>query len=158
MTAVFMHKETFALSAGGCGTLTVTRNKKEYSHNCADDFIEVDEFIAVPVQILNRKGYKTACCCAGHAPNHMFPLPEIKDDEIVIVDYDVVPYCTETYITFLETYDFPFLPEGFTQKKNKICKQYDKSKENAEWEILLAIMDSAKALHHWAVALPDLTE
>ncbi len=157
MTAVFMHKETFDLSAGGCGTLKTTRNGKEYSYNCADDFIEVDELIAVPVQILNRKGYKTACCCAGHAPNHMFPWPEIKDDRIVVVDYDVVPYCAETYITFFETYGFPFLPEGFSQQKNRIYKQYDKSQENAEWEILLAIMESAKALHDWAMALPDNT-
>ena len=157
MTAVFMHKKTFDLSAGGCGTLRTTKNGKEYSYNCADDFIEVDELIAVPVQILNRKGYKTACCCAGHAPGHMFPFPEIKDDAIVIVGYDVVPCCGETYITFFEKYDFPFLPEGFIQEKNRIYKQYDKSVEGNEWNILCQIMESAKALHDWAVALPEHT-
>ena len=134
MSAIFMHKETFALSYGGCGTLTVSKNGKEYICDTRENFIEVDELIAIPVQMLNRKGYKTACCCAGHAPGHLFP-----------------------YITFDKEHDFPFLPEGFTQRKNIISKEYQKT-EDTEWQILLAIMESAKALHDWAEALPPIEQ
>ena len=31
-----------------------------------DDYFEIDDYIAKPVQILNLKGYKTRFCCSGH--------------------------------------------------------------------------------------------
>ena len=157
MSAVFMHKMTYALSYGGCGTLTVTKNGKEYTYTPREDFIEVDELIAVPVQTLNRKGYKTACCCAGHAPGHLFPIAKVENEAITVTDYAWDPWNTATYITFDKEYAFPFLPKGFTRQKNKIFKEYDKT-ENAEWQTMLAIMESAKTLHEWADALPPLSE
>ena len=30
------------------------------------DYFHVDDFIALPIQVLNRKGYLTQGCCAGH--------------------------------------------------------------------------------------------
>lgn len=157
MAFVFMHKETYALSYGGCGTLTTSQNEKEYTYNTREDFIEVDELIAIPVQLLNRKGYKTACCCAGHSLGHLFPIPEVKNDAITVTEYAWAPYNTATYITFDKEYDFPFLPEGFIRQKNKIFKEYNKT-ENAEWQTLLAIMESAKTLHDWAKALPAINQ
>lgn len=155
MAFVFMHKETYALSYGGCGTLTMSKNGKEYTYNMREDFIEVDELIAFPVQLLNRKGYKTTCCCAGHAPGHLFPIAKVENEAIAVTEYAWDPCTTETYITFDKEYDFPFLPEGFTRQKNKVFKEYDKT-ENEEWQTLLAIMESAKALHDWAEALPQI--
>jgi len=154
---VFMHKKTFALSYGGCGTLTTSKNGKEYTYDIRNDFIEVDELIAIPVQMLNRKGYTTACCCAGHAPGHLFPIPEIKNEAITVIEYSWDPWCTTTYITFDKEYDFPFLPEGFTKQKNKIFKEYQKI-EDAEWQTMLAIMESAQTLHNWAEALPAIKQ
>ena len=157
MAFVFMHKETYALSYGGCGTLTTSQNGKEYTYNTREDFIEVDELIAIPVQLLNRKGYKTACCCAGHSPGHLFPIPEVKNDAITVTEYAWDPYNSATYITFDKEYNFPFLPEGFIRQTNKIFKEYNKT-ENAEWQTLLAIMESAKTLHDWAEALPAINQ
>ena len=157
MSAIFMHKETFALSYGGCGTLTVSKNGKEYICDTRENFIEVDELIAIPVQMLNRKGYKTACCCAGHAPGHLFPIAQVENEAITVTDYAWDPWNTATYITFDKEHDFPFLPEGFTQRKNIISKEYQKT-EDTEWQILLAIMESAKALHDWAEALPPIEQ
>ena len=31
-----------------------------------DDYFECDDLIALPIQILNQKGYKTRFCCCGH--------------------------------------------------------------------------------------------
>ncbi len=157
MSAIFMHKETFALSYGGCGTLTISKNGKEYMRDTREDFIEVDELIAIPVQILNRKGYKTACCCAGHAPGHLFPIAEVENEAITVTDYAWHPWNTATYITFDKEYDFPFLPEGFTRRKNIISKEYQKA-EDVEWQTMLAIMESAKTLHEWAEALPPIEQ
>lgn len=155
MAFVFMHKETYALSYGGCGTLTISKNGKEYTYNISEDFIEADELIAFPVQLLNRKGYKTVCCCAGHAPGHLFPIAKVENEAIAVTEYAWAPLNTATYITFAKEYNFPFLPEGFTRQKNKIFKEYDKA-ENDEWQTLLAIMESAKTLHDWAEALPPI--
>jgi hypothetical protein len=35
-------------------------------HNCCGEVIEIDDSILHTIQILNKKGYKTACCCSGH--------------------------------------------------------------------------------------------
>ena len=31
-----------------------------------EEYFEIDDYIARPVQILNRKGYRTRFCCSGH--------------------------------------------------------------------------------------------
>ena len=50
----YMHKETF----------DIERCKNTYDSN--ENYFEVDELIALPIQILNCKGYFTAFCCSGH--------------------------------------------------------------------------------------------
>ena len=49
----FMHEKTFDIVV-------------EKSIKNPDDYFWVDDLIALPVQILNRKGYITEACCAGH--------------------------------------------------------------------------------------------
>ena len=49
-----MHRETFDIIDG-------TNIDEEL-----DEYFEVDEYIALPIQILNRKGYRTKFCCQGH--------------------------------------------------------------------------------------------
>ena len=50
----YIHKETFEILQGS------------NIDNFLDDYFEVDDAIALPIQALNRKGYKTVNCCAGH--------------------------------------------------------------------------------------------
>ena len=49
-----MHKRTFDILQGS------------NIDNELDDYFEVDELIALPIQKLNLKGYKTEFCCSGH--------------------------------------------------------------------------------------------
>ena len=51
----YMHKETFEILQGS--------NIENYLD---DYYFEIDDLIALPVQVLNRKGYKTQACCSGH--------------------------------------------------------------------------------------------
>ena len=50
----FMHSKTF--------DIIFNSNIDGY----LDDYFEIDDYIAKPVQILNQKGYKTKFCCSGH--------------------------------------------------------------------------------------------
>ena len=51
----YIHKSTFEIIQGS--------NIDHY----LDDYFEVDELIALPIQVLNRKGYTTSFCCSGHS-------------------------------------------------------------------------------------------
>ena len=89
----------------GCGELyqegTINfgnENRDEFDnimcprYNCRSSVIELDEWIAETIIILNNKGYHTAYCCSGHL-------------------YDEV---CETYIKFESEECIPtYIPEGF---------------------------------------------
>jgi len=51
----YIHKETFDIVHGN------------YIEGVVEEqYFEVDEMIALPIQVLNRKGYRTRYSCAGH--------------------------------------------------------------------------------------------
>ena len=93
---VYMHKETFELWEPG-------QSKENY--------FEIDDAIVPPVQVLNRKGYITADCCAGH------------------------PFNTEgngmyySYIKFKEGVLLPSLPPGFDLYDGTLMRFWDLSTE-----------------------------
>ncbi|MEA4969945.1 MAG: hypothetical protein VB051_05355 [Candidatus Pelethousia sp.] len=68
----YMHKRTFEII------------QDSNIDNELDDYFEVDELIALPIQTLNLKGYKTEFCCSGHSfpsSGETFAAPETKDYE-----------------------------------------------------------------------------
>jgi hypothetical protein len=73
----FIHKETFEILQGS------------NIDNYLDDYFEVDDAIALPIQTLNRKGYKTIACCAGHPfadYNETFSETKFTLEDCPIVD------------------------------------------------------------------------
>lgn len=82
----------------------------ELKFNCPNakcdchELFEIDELMARPIQVLNRKGYRTAFCCSGHSYseyNISFVLP---------------------YILFAKVYYFPNLPKKWTMKVTTLVK------------------------------------
>ena len=84
----YMHKEMFEITMD-----------EQYRGDFG--YFEIDDPIALPVQVLNRKGYITEWCCAGHPPFHLINSPLIR-------------FCQcSSYIVFKENVSLPSLPPGF---------------------------------------------
>jgi|GEM_PF-2085992 len=75
----FIHKQTFELIQGS--------NIDHY----LDDYFEVDDLIAAPIQILNQKGYTTLFSCAGH------PFTTVNE---MMVDFETTPETSPVPNTF----------------------------------------------------------
>ena len=153
----YMHKRTFDISKGMGERVTSKQDDgTEVHYDMKPDFFEVDELIAVPLQILNCKGYLTACSCAGHPFD---PVLYHRND-----DGEWQPFCAEgflrciSYITFWGEYDFPTLPEGFSKDQAtagvRIFREHEK--DGDYWKTMCSVMDAMKSLHDWAEGLPDL--
>lgn len=123
ITMAYLHKDTFEILHDS--------NIDGY----LDDYFEVDEFMALPIQTLNRKGYRTLYCCQGHPfddINELFstvdyskkhcPFPNII--EMTKADNPEYPDCKyrlvqrvlddrRSYIVFDKGVSLPSLPEDF---------------------------------------------
>ena len=134
---LYIHKKNFNI-IGGYGNYSKSAIREEYC-------FEVNELIAKPIQILNRKGYFTGGCCAGHP----FVIP-------VKTHYNL-EQAHHSSITFKEGISLPSLPPGFVVRKHDgemlcIDKWYD---TNNEHKCLRDIFETMEILHKWAYSLPD---
>lgn len=154
----YMHKESFDISIA---VPYAIGNEDTGVYDPRPDFFQVDELIAVQIQILNRKGYKTACCCAGHPFDAAILAPVMSETgaEKWVVNGYMEPEC-ESYITFAEDYAFELdtLPHGFRSHKTgagvvRIVREHPKNGDY--WETIRSIMDAMEQLYLWASALPD---
>ena len=153
----YMHKRTFDISNSKPTTVTgKTDNGTEIHYHPMSDFFQVDELIAIPLQILNRKGYLTACSCAGHPFDPVFFT---KNDDGAWEPFTADGFLScITYITFFGDYDFPFLPKGFEQDKVsagvRIFREHQK--DGDYFKTMCSVMDAMKSLHDWAKELPNI--
>ncbi len=119
-----------------------------------DEYFEVDEFIALPVAELNKKGYQTEFCCSGHV------FKELGD----YVENGILEFCEQPnnycYISFVTKLSFPALPEGFSydpsitsENKTLIEKEYI-SKEGTI-ERVLEIAKTMADLYSWVLTLEN---
>lgn len=154
MPHVYMHKTSFDISRNRGESITFTINGEERKFFVADQFFEVDELIALPLQKLNRKGYYTACSCQGHPFDHvLFHLSPEGALQPVVAEF---PCPHESYVTFMEPYELPSLPEGFTmQKTEKSLRIFKVHPKNGDYEeTLSSIIAAMNALSRWADELP----
>ncbi|MCL2813674.1 MAG: hypothetical protein FWD23_03650 [Oscillospiraceae bacterium] len=139
-----MHKETFEIYHND-------------QHLITDGYFEVDETIAPAIQVLNRKGYLTEICCAGHSV-----VDWLIWGENGLWESKVAPY---SYITFKEGIILPNLPPGFvvegdgdddsgTKKKLCIVVKY-RNFNKGVFERSRNILETMELLHEWALSLPD---
>lgn len=154
MPHIYMHKTSFDISHGLSETLTANINGEKRVYFLKEYFFEVDELIALPLQKLNRKGYYTACSCQGHPFDHvLFHLSPEGALQPVVAE---VPCPHESYVTFVEPYELPSLPEGFTlQKTEKSLRIFKAHPKNGDYEeTLSSIIAAMNALSRWADELP----
>lgn len=108
--------------------------------SCTGEVIEVDELILPVIIELNKKGYFTKHCCAGHY-------------------YDKAP---NSYISFEEGVKLPELPNGYVYDQH--CKYIIRNdfSQYIDFEIIYSDNDmyfeiinyNAISLFSWANALP----
>ena len=107
----------------------------------------VDDLIALPIHMLNRKGYTTEGCCSGH----LFFGTDIYEK----------PKDLMSYINFEEGISLPSLPPGFAWHNNTcIMYKYNipyKYDANAIYGLLRENLDVMEQLYKWALKLPDLS-
>lgn len=127
------------------------------------DYFFVDDLIALPIQTLNRKGYITNYCCAGH--------PFEQEFQDIIVPYsDPVEYKREhykinchSYIVFSEgIISLMEVPHGFDKEISisgnlVIRKNYDYDGTDV-YGIMSEILETMKQLYKWSLSLPNLKD
>ena len=149
----YMHKETFEIF----NPLGTIQNPDDDNWNC----FYVDDLIAPAVQALNRKGYKTEFCCAGHPFKYTPSEPDTAFDDID-QKYVKIPRKGDSYIAFAEGVFLPELPPGFAAddprpEKPELCirKDFSYVESDEKFDIMRKIFNSMEQLYQWALNLPD---
>lgn len=135
-----------------------------------EDYFEVDEPIALPIQELNRKGYATKFCCCGHSfysNGEAFVSPETKNCDHIIVG----AYATEdmpdgshrilfrnypvhqAYIIFADDAVLPPAPAGWYYDERSLIRDY--SDDLDAFSFMGAMLRSMKDLYRWSQRLPQ---
>ena len=94
----YMHKQTFEIKLLGRSDYEYSKLNSTYAND--NDYFQVDDLIAMPVQILNQKGYTTAAACAGHPFVSISPSTDRLQP-------------SHSYIIFEKGILLPSLPPGF---------------------------------------------
>jgi hypothetical protein len=160
----YMHKQTFDIQLLGRSDYEYSKLNSTYAND--DNYFQVDDLIAMPVQVLNRKGYTTAAACAGHPFTAVSPSTD-----------ELLP--SHSYIIFEKGILLPSLPPGFvpyeqnanTGRTDKIempikakhmgkygcvliqCTFYGDN-DITIYDILRGNFEAMEALYKWTLDLP----
>lgn len=158
----YMHKLTYEL---------LSQNGIE---STADEYFEIDDFIALPVQELNRRGYTTMPYCYNgdvFAGTNEATMTNYTEDALkniggitgVKVNEDGtanIYFRGETdhhaCVVFAEDAPaLPSIPDGWEQKANFLEYWFDKELE--PFDFMEESVNVMRKLYEWTRALPDLS-
>lgn len=138
---------------------------------------ELDDLIAHTVSLLNKKGYYTEYCCAGHNKKEEADY-DIEEDQIDDVRknglYRVVSFENGKYkirgpilgvccyIRFIDYIDVPYIPVYFNQDGNDVYHSINFYKDDvtrrSDDEIEAEIILVNRVLYDWAKSLPPIVK
>lgn len=154
-------------------------NTQTYDLEDEKKYFNCDKEIGEAISILNKKGYYTLASCAGHIDlgyglqedvDISFLEEIIKDERFILLNkkentLDVLSrHCfAQTYVSFKESYSFPFLPDGFTYQgqTSKVLEALtwyyinDGQKRKNHEDIEKELKKYQENLLIWAKKLPD---
>jgi len=139
-----------------------------------NEYFHVDDLIALPIQILNRKRYFTEACCSGHPfdnpPYVTKQLYEFHGANDIKTAKNTIKVNPGSYIAFRFGVTLPSLPPGFTKDEFNdrhlvIRKSLEmKFRENGaplftpiegEYNFFRANTEMMEQLYQWTLDLPD---
>ena len=124
-----------------------------------DDCFIIDELIALPIQVLNRKGYFTEFCCAGHP----FENDWDEFDSMIVfkegISLPLLPTGWKVFDNLNPDIVWSNVPEGQEHrpeldKRLHIEKIYP-NLNRGFYVIYLDILKSMEELYTWALKLPN---
>ena len=113
-----------------------------------DHWFRVDDMIAPSIQMLNRKGYATEWCCAGH------PCTAYFDGKYESKKF----FSRQLYVAFAkEVTALPPLPDGFyiTTFGGTLSIRYDYPAEITDaYDFMAKAVEINKQLYTWTLQIP----
>ncbi len=124
-----------------------------------NEWFFVDDMIAPSIQLLNRKGYATEWCCAGHSVTTYFGMHLQSDGEYKHEEYH---FNRQLYVAFAEGVTaLPPLPDGFytTTFGDMLAIRYDYPAEITDaYDFMAKVLEINKRFYDWVLLLPDYKE
>ena len=142
----YMHKETFDIVMSG--------NTEKVIKTIQSDYFEIDDLIALPIQILNRKGYTTEFCCSGHPFDILYDKTDFEDD-IAFQIFSKVKF--NSYILFKEGIYLPLNPPtGFVCEKIETKLKIERKFNNNDvYKYICDVIEAMEELYKWTLSLPN---
>ena len=125
----------------------IKRRSGIYCKECGGELVEIDENFIEAIILLNKKGYYTRFCCAGH--------PNTKDVH-------------QSYIMFEDGSLLPYLPKGYLYDKDRhthidrsecddrgLSIRIEFEERDDLFKLQKEILENAINVLDWAMSLPD---
>ena len=167
----YLDAKTYEIFQGGCMEET------------SDQYFEVDDMIAPAIRILNRKGYKTEYCCAGHPfptlnlfeylanketdkedlMDYLSSIPDTKavscnsDGNILCVARSAAGF-TSLYINFSIEIKIPFIPAGAELEEDNTLRIEYEFENTDSFKQICECMDLNRKIYNWACMLPPVNK
>lgn len=154
-----IHSETFDI---------INETNIEDGKGAESEYFEVDDLIAIPIALLNKKGYRTLACCSGHPFDNIVEIvcnsrEDCENLPCLICEgpknggYHFVQRFGDNgfYIMFDNEYFKNYhLPKNFTFDEYN-CMRNVYTTLNSSFDRIEEIVDTIKILYQWVKKLPN---